>query len=310
MAAAASLAADAAGAFGPRSAAFALSYAVLSGLLALLYARARRRGPAHQHRLVDTMLVSLAISASLWVASVLVPPPWRYALWGLGLTVEIAVPLVGGSLLRPVDGKHLPERFGTFVIIVLGQVVVAAILGISAVHRDARSVAAGALCFIIAVAIWWGYFDFVAFAARYGLLRAKSHGTLARDIYAYGHLPIVFGISLTGVGAWMAIEQSNAAVISLPGRLLLLGGLLLVYLGNGAVSWGVTRSLRGSVSWPRSVATVALLTLLALGGYASPVVLLVLIDVTLVASLALEVVSERRFGLRLRTPRGPGPSER
>jgi low temperature requirement protein LtrA len=70
-------------------------------------------------------LTGFGIGAALWAISILTPPPARFVLWALGPAVDFATPWIGrhtGVLRRfPLDTLHLPERFGLFTIIVLGE---------------------------------------------------------------------------------------------------------------------------------------------------------------------------------------------
>ena len=57
--------------------------------------------------------------------------------------------------------SSLVERFGLFIIIVLGEVVVGAVTGMSDAERTALTITTGMLGLMIGFAFWWTYFDFV-----------------------------------------------------------------------------------------------------------------------------------------------------
>jgi Bacterial low temperature requirement A protein (LtrA) len=139
---------------------FALSYAGLRACLVLLYLRARRDPAARE--LADFYAAGFGLGAALWAASVAVPEPARYAVWAVAFIIEAATPaLAGERLLRapPINATHLPERFGLFVIIVLGEVIVAVGAGFSKFGSSLETALAGAGCFALAAAVWWTYFD-------------------------------------------------------------------------------------------------------------------------------------------------------
>src|SRR4029453_1401426 len=69
------------------SARFALSFVAVRGIVLLLNARARRHA-APARPLLNLYLTAFSIGASLWRASLLVPEPARYALWGIALVIE------------------------------------------------------------------------------------------------------------------------------------------------------------------------------------------------------------------------------
>jgi low temperature requirement protein LtrA len=104
------------------SAGFAAAYVCASTVLLLLYLSVRFTIP--EARSV-TGLYLTGIGAALWAISILTPPPARFVLWALGPAVDFATPWIGrhtGVLRRfPLDTLHLPERFGLFTIIVLGE---------------------------------------------------------------------------------------------------------------------------------------------------------------------------------------------
>ena len=54
---------------------------------------------------------------------------------------------------------HLPERFGSFTIIVLGISILAVVDGISNHKWIAQSITDAALGLGIAFSLWWIYFD-------------------------------------------------------------------------------------------------------------------------------------------------------
>jgi hypothetical protein len=60
-----------------------------------------------------------------------------------------------------VHASHLPERVGLFTIIVLGETVVAVVLGTSTVEWSVTSGVVAALGFVLAAGFWWVYFDYL-----------------------------------------------------------------------------------------------------------------------------------------------------
>jgi low temperature requirement protein LtrA len=116
------MAASAQSAIGSKATNFALSYLVTRLLLLALYARAYR----HVRDARPTILIYLigtGAGATLWAASLAASGYGRYALWAAGILVEAAAPIVatrhGGGV--PLHLDHLPDRFGLFVILVLGS---------------------------------------------------------------------------------------------------------------------------------------------------------------------------------------------
>ncbi|MFN8052119.1 MAG: low temperature requirement protein A [Acidimicrobiales bacterium] len=96
-----------------------------------------------------------------------------------------------------VDPVHFSERHALFVIIALGEVLVA--IGAAATEQDMSAPVVGAI-FVsawLASVLWWAYFGFVsrfgeeALRHDHGVERAR----LARDFFTFGHFPLVVGIA-------------------------------------------------------------------------------------------------------------------
>jgi low temperature requirement protein LtrA len=111
--------------------------------------------------LVNRYMIGFGSAAALWVVSALIPMPHRFMLWYLAIGVDFFAPLTAGQLhvKFPPHLMHLPERFGLFTIIMIGEAVVSIVIGIRAGHLMSLSAAAGIMGLIIVFTLWWGYFD-------------------------------------------------------------------------------------------------------------------------------------------------------
>jgi low temperature requirement protein LtrA len=108
----------------------------------------------------------LLVSAALWIGSAFLPVPLAYLSWLAGLVVEI-VPWVRGSPTgsqvqrRLVSGRiettHLIERFGSFMIIVLGEAIAQIVAAISGAGAGPASVITGWAAFVLVAMLWWLY---------------------------------------------------------------------------------------------------------------------------------------------------------
>ena len=60
-----------------------------------------------------------------------VPAPTRFVLWALAFAIDLGTPwaAVQHTVRVPTDAAHLPERFGLFTLILLGESVVAVLQG-------------------------------------------------------------------------------------------------------------------------------------------------------------------------------------
>ena len=199
MIAVASLAVHVPGALGSTSTGFALSYAAVRFILVAEYVRAGRHIPVVLP-LTRRYAYGFGSAAAIWALSVLVPVTWRYWFWGVALVVDFAAPLTAGQLhVRfPPHLSHLPERFGLFTIIVIGEAVVSVVFGIGRNGLTMVQALSGIMGMLIAFALWWGYFE-GAKGAMTRRLQGREH-VKHYQLWIYAHLPMLMGITAVAVG--------------------------------------------------------------------------------------------------------------
>ena len=157
----------------------------------------------------------------------------RPGLWLVASAVNAVSAVLGGRSRGDgqwrIDPTHFAERHSLFVIIVLGEVLVAIGVAVTEVELSV-TVALGFLaCVLVASALWWSYFGFVADAAERALGRTPPAGraSLARDVFTFGHFPLVLGITLYA-DVVRHVVPHPAATMAPADRLALLGGLALL----------------------------------------------------------------------------------
>jgi len=96
----------------------------------------------------------------------------------------------------------MAERFGLFIIIVLGEVVVGVADGLAEADGGARTVASGLVALGIGFGLWWNYFDFVG-------RRVPRPETGPRSIWLYGHFPLAMSIAATDAGMVSLIKHAG-----------------------------------------------------------------------------------------------------
>ena len=198
MAIAAAMAANIHYGLGESSVGFALSYIAFRTVLICQYLHAGYHVP--QARALTTWYaIGFSGSIVLWLASIFVPLPWRFVLWGLGLIIDFATPLTAGQRVArvPPNMAHTTERIGLFTIIVLGESIVAVVGGVSARQWNPMSVAIALLGLSIAFSFWWMYFDTVDESPLHAMKKGKMRIALT---WLYSHLPLTIGLTATGVG--------------------------------------------------------------------------------------------------------------
>ncbi len=256
-------------AFGSEGTLFAVTYAVVRLLHLALYADASRKGDAAWSAIAGFAL-TVAIGMALLIAGSLVSGTARIVLWVLAAAIDYAGPawLTRERLrgLQRVAVAHFAERYSLFVIICLGESIVA--IGVGALGASAErplsggEVAAVALGLLITVAMWWTYFEGFAEAAAERLRRHRDPVLAAADAYSYLHLVIIAGIITFAVGVKVLTRGSVTAPLPGPARLALCGGVALYLVGIAAFSL----RLLGGVEYRQLAIGAALLALYAVGG--------------------------------------------
>jgi len=211
----------------------------------------------------------------------------RVALWALAAAVDYAGPawLTRERLrgLQQVAVAHFAERYSLFVIICLGESIIAAGVGGGGRPLDAELVAAVALSLVITIGLWWTYFDRQAEAAEHRLRTHHDPVLAAADAYSYLHLVLVAGIIVFAVGVKQAMHD-DAEPLADAARLALCGGVALYLLGHVAF---VLRMM-GTVGVEKLAAAAAVLVLFALGGALPAWVAVACVAAVVVALCAVE----------------------
>jgi low temperature requirement protein LtrA len=271
---------------GHGSVAFAVSYVATRACLLALYARARRHVQGPARGLVNVYLGGFSASAVVWLVSIAVPGPARYWLWAAGLTLELTMPLFGWRALgaAAVNASHVTERFGLFFIIVLGESVVAVVAGIAGAHFSAATSVVAVAGFVIALCVWWIYFDLADTSV-------VGRGLLGL-VFVYAHFPLLAGVASLGAGTKIAITHADASTLGAGARWAMSGGLacylLSLALLHIAAQWS---SMRDRAFLGRLATSAVAIVLAGAGGVLSPVVFVALLAAALTAQLVLEVLT-------------------
>jgi low temperature requirement protein LtrA len=184
----------------------------------------------------------LVFSGVLWIAGGLAHGEWRFALWLVALAIEYVSPSVyfwtpglGRSTTGDwdVEGGHIAERCGLFIIIALGESILVTGAKFAELPWTAATVGAFLVAFVGSVAMWWVYFNIGAERASRHIAGSSDAGHVARVAYTYLHLPLVAGIVLAAVGDELVLahptghtDARTAAVLIGAPAIYLVGNLL------------------------------------------------------------------------------------
>lgn len=94
------------------------------------------------------------------------------------------------------------ERFGLFIIIVLGEVVIGVVNGLTDTERSTLVTTTGLLGLAIGFGFWWNYADLVS-----GRLPREAGHFLATWIFT--HLPMAMAVAAAGAGTVGLVEHAT-----------------------------------------------------------------------------------------------------
>jgi low temperature requirement protein LtrA len=248
-------------AFGDHALLFALGYFVMRMAHLGLYWVASREEP-EVHVAVARLLPTGINGPLLLIAAAFTDGALQATLWVVALAIDYGGPFVTGVAGYRVHPAHFAERFSLIVIIALGESIVAIGVGAGDEALDTAIAVAAVLALVASAGLWWAYFDLVAPVAnrRLGELQGVARNTLARDSFAYLHLPMIAGIELFALGVEQVVGHVDEA-LKLEASLALFGGVALYLLAHVAFR---LRNV-GTVNWQRLATAIVLLACVPLG---------------------------------------------
>ncbi|MFF0557810.1 low temperature requirement protein A [Streptomyces sp. NPDC004266] len=281
---------------GDRAPAYALGYAgTRLVLLALWWPATRYPAPRTLPRWRP--LTYCLLSGALWAGSAAVPAPWRYGMWAALLLAETVLLLTarGRGLPGRVHTGHLVERVGLFVIIVLGESVLALIT--STDHTwTARAGVVALLGFVLLAALWWSYFDFASTAAErvMGAAGTREAYFLARDVGGFLHFFVTAAVISMAAGLATAVEESGHEHLARGAVWALAGGLAVYHGAHALIALRFGRPPRQVAVWALPGVAVPLLVVLGTDVLAPWLVVLLLAAEAIAHLLYARTVLSRR----------------
>lgn len=202
--------------------AFAVGYALSRILLVAMYWRAFRHVP-ETRALVRGYLIGFGLAALVWTVAIFVPDSARFTLWAVALAIDLATPWVmrREQAKVPLDVSHLPERFGLFTILVLGESIAAVVAGLTHTTWSPAPIIAAGAAIGIATAYWWMYFD----NARGRVVRRDPsvRRTWRPTVWIYTHLLLAASLAALALAMERAIEEAGHGAMSAQDRWFLVG---------------------------------------------------------------------------------------
>lgn len=283
---------------------FAAAFAFMQVGRSLFMLWALKNHSAANHRNFQRITIWLCLSAAFWIAGAFLEQESRFMLWSIAVGIEFAsaaigyhVPGLGRSSTADwtIDGAHLAERCGLFIIICLGESILVTGATFAGLDHSMVTVAAFTVAFIGSVAMWWIYFDIGAERATHLIEKSHDPGRIGRIAFTYIPILIVAGIVVSAVSDELILAHplghtETAAALTITGgpALFLFGNLLFKLVTSG---------------WPPLSHMAGLAALIALGAielHLSPLGLAASAATILVAVAIWERVSLRHYRASVR----------
>jgi low temperature requirement protein LtrA len=275
---------------------FALAYLVMRMAHLALYWVSSLEDP-EVHVAVGKLLPTATTGPLLLVAAAFTDGGLQAALWVAALVLDYGGPFVRGVAGYRVHPAHFSERFSLIVIIALGESIVSIGVGAGDERLDAAIGVAAVLAVLTSGALWWAYFDVVAALAHHRLaeLQGVVRNTLARDAFAYLHLPMIAGIELFALGVEQVVAHVGES-LQTEAATALCGGVALYLLAHVAFKLRVTGSLGGQ----RLLAALLLVVCVPPAAELTALGALALVTAISVALIAYEAIRFREARARVR----------
>lgn len=187
------------------------------------------------------MLGWLLISGLFWIAGGLADHELRIALWAVAVLCEygspmfgFALPGLGRSRTRDwtIEGGHLAERCQLFVIVALGESLLASGATFAKAEWNVPNVSALLATFVGTLAMWWLYFGTTSKDASDKIVRSDDPGRIGAYFH-YVHAILVAGIIGSAVANDLVLAHPHQGFS--PAYVAVLLGGPAIYLVGSAI---------------------------------------------------------------------------
>lgn len=292
-------------AFADRGIHFAAAYVFMQLGRTLFFLWAVRRENIVMIRSFQRILGWFALSAAFWILGGIADAPQRLAWWSVALGIELLAPAalywlpwLGRSSTSDwnIDGSHMAERCGLFVIIALGESLLVTGATFAELTWDTATIIGMLNAVVASIAMWWMYFDSGAERSHRRIVQSSDPGRQARIAYTYLHAPIVAGIIVVAVSDELVLAHPLHAS---PGAVAtIIGGPLLYLLGNALFKWVTNDRLAPPLSHLVGMTMLLALVPMATSHWVSALGLSIITTVVMVIVAAWEYLALRRFSAR------------
>ena len=289
------------GAFGNLTTQFAFSYAAIRLVQVILYVRTWKHAPATRP-LTRRYVASYIAGISLWLISAFLPIPYATLLWLLALVIEIGVAVSPGTRklvsLLPPDSEHMRERYGIFVIIVMGESFIKTITYAAGTPLNLQMIGFSLISIFVVFAVWWLYFSDIEDSE----IKSKAFAPFA---WVYAHLPLTIGITAFGVGTKKLFQSLNESHLKSDYIILYCTSLILYILAISLIEAATQNSHYEKTNRWRPLLRLGLAAVLGMLMFAgqglSPTFLSAIVAALFLCVIAFDVGAKRSDQAHLET---------
>lgn len=179
-------------------------------------------------------------TAILWLVSAFLPAPVDYVLWAAAILIEIVLLVVTApSMLerfRTINLDHLAERFGTLVIITLGECVLSIVTTLSEEPLPLPAVVAG-MGLVTTAGLAWSLFIYGVDTMRSGLEKLVADKDSRGIVETFAFLPFLLVAGIMALAGALSVAIREPMLTLPPVSAVSLGaGVALVYTANAIIS--------------------------------------------------------------------------
>jgi low temperature requirement protein LtrA len=295
---------------GARGAAFAVASAVLFAVLTVLWLLAARGDRPEYRRPSRLFVAGTAACAVLLAGTALLPAGTRVLAWGVldlaYLAGFAAILVMADPAVAPgvVITEALTERFGAFIIIVLGETLTGVVAGLSSRPVGVLTLAVGLAAVVVGFGAWWTYFDFA------GQREPRTERTVSVQ-WILGHLPLTAAVAAMGAAMVSLVDHAHDGRTPAATAWVLGGGAAVVLAATMVLAatlpdWDRDRGLYRPLAGTCIGSAVACIGLAAV----RPAPLLLALGLVLLLSIPWGYAVARRLaGATGGSDRGSGPSD-
>ena len=236
--------------------AFAFVYVAFLVVLTWLWISVRRQDAPEFAAVTKGYTYAMLVSVAAILVSAFLPADARLMVWALYLAAWIVGITALGVLTTELERGARPthsttERFGLFTIIVLGEVVLGVVEGLSAVEHDVLTIGTGLLALGVGLGFWWVYFDTIG--GRFPSNNGRSIAT-----WILSHLPFTLAVVAAGAGMVSLIEHAHEPATPENTSWLITGAVALLLISQILISGALADAERLPAVYRRlAIANVA-----------------------------------------------------